>query len=202
MSPKAILPFLFFLFLSQAYGGLDLTPRSKEYVEEGVTYRQVNFKNGDGSVTFFPPPGWTMRGQGNRLQLNPEKNLVEAVVEATPMPAPKPLDEAAMVAFKEKILATLPGGSTAVTTVFEAQNTIMPGGNFTFEVMVAYQLWGKTFQRSALLVNTPQDRLIFRFTSPREDFAQFNTAFRRSVASWQWIEPSPPTGAGPVTASN
>jgi hypothetical protein len=201
MSPKAILPFLFCVFLSQAHAGLDLTPASKQYVEEGITYRQVNLKNGDGSVTFLPPQGWTVRGQPNRLQLNPEKNLVEAVVEVTPL-APKPLDEEATAAFKEKILASLPGGSTAVTTLFEAPNTIMPGGNPTFEVMVSYQLWGKTFQRTALLVNCPQDRLIFRFTSPKEDFAQFNTAFRRSIASWQWIEPRPTTGAGPVTASN
>lgn len=202
MSLKRIFPFLLCAFLGQAYAGIDLTPLSKEYVEEGITYRQVSFKNGDGSATFFPPQGWTVRGQANRLQLSPDKNLVEGVVEVMPMPAPKPLDEAAMAAFKEKILATLPGGSTAVTTVFEAQNTIMPGGNPSFEVMVSYQLWSKTFQRSALLVNGPQDRLIFRFTSPKEDFAQFNTTFRRSVASWQWIEPRPIPGAGPVTASN
>jgi hypothetical protein len=192
MSFRFILLSLCCALFSPAQGALDLTPSTKEYTEDGATYRLVNLKNGEGTVTFAPPEGWMIRGHQARLQLNPPKNdFSEAVVEASPLPAPQALDEAAINAFKEQVRATLPAGSHAITTLLEASNTVMPAGKPSFEVMISYQLWGKTFYRSALLVNAPQDRLVFRFTSLKEDFNALNSSFRRSVATWQWIEPAP-----------
>ena len=186
---RLILSILCCAFLSQAYAGLDLTPTTREYSEDGATYRVINLKNGDGTVKFFPPDGWTVRGQSTRLQLVPsQKELSEAVVEVTPLVAPQPLDEAVIAAFKQRILATLPAGSSNVTVVAEAANTLMPGGKQSFEIVLSYQLWGKGFQRSALLVNGPQEHLIFRFTAKKDDFNLLQNAFRRSVASWQWVD--------------
>lgn len=196
MSFRFILPVLCCAVLSHARGALDLTPTTQEYTEDGATYRRVNLKNGEGIVSFSPPDGWTIRGQQARLQLNPPKSeFSEAVVEALPLRGPKVLDEAAITAFKEQVRATLPAGSQAVTTILEAENTIMPAGQASFEVVISYQLWGKTFHRSALLVNTPQDHLIFRFSSLKEDFNALNGTFRRSVATWQWIDKSPAVAA-------
>ena len=190
MRLRGLFPLLALTFGSPVYAGLDLTPQSKEFIEEGVTVREVSFKDGEGSVKFSPPRDWSVRGQQNRLRLSvPQKDFAEAVIEATPLPAPQPLDEAAITAFKEQVRATLPSGSQAITILLEAANTMMPAGNSSFEVMVSYKLWDKTFQRSALLVNGPHDRLMFRFTSLKEDFTPLNGTFRRSVASWQWIEP-------------
>ena len=202
MLSRLILLVLFCLVSGGLQGALNLTPATNEYTEDGTTYRVVDLKNGEGAVRFFPPEGWLVRGHSTRLQLNPPKNdFSEAVIEASPLPAPKPLDEATTNAFKEQVRATLPSGSQAITTVFEASNTIMPAGKDTFEIVVSYQLWGKTFQRSALLVNGPEDRLLFRFTALKDDFNALNCIFRRSVATWQWIEPPTPANAGPVMAS-
>jgi hypothetical protein len=191
MALKVILSILCGGLVGPAYAGLNLTPLTKEYTEDGVTYREVSFKNGEGSQKFNPPEGWTLRGQETRLQLNPpKKDFAEAVIEVSPSPAAE-IDEGVIKAFKEKVIATLPSGSTAVTTISEAQNGLMPSGRPSYEIMVSYQHWGKTYQRSVLLVNGPQEHLTFKFTAIREDFTALQNVFRRSVASWQWIDKSP-----------
>ena len=192
MSFRFVFLVLFCATSSYVHGALDLTPTTQEYTEDGTTYRLVNLKNGEGIVSFAPPEGWTIRGHQSRLHLNPPKSdFSEAVVEASPLSAPQALDEAAITAFKEQVGATLPAGSQAATTILEAENTIMPAGKPSFEVVISYQLWGKTFHRSALLVYGPKDRLVFRFTSLKGDFNALNGTFRRSIATWQWIDKSP-----------
>jgi len=189
MSLRFTLLFLCITTFSQAFAGLDLTPSTTEYTEDGTTYRVVNFKNGDGVVQFFPPDGWMVRGQQTRLQLTPpKKDLSEAVVEVTPLVAPQPLDESVVAAFRQGVLAALPSGSSNPKIVYEAPNTLMPGGKPSVEIVISYQLWGKSFQRSVLLVNGPQEHLVFRFTARVEDFNLLQNAFRRSVASWQWVD--------------
>jgi hypothetical protein len=207
MTLKVILSMLCCGLVGQAYAGLNLTPLTKEYTEDGVTYREVSFKSGEGSQKFYPPEGWTLRGQETRLQLSPPKtDFAEAVIEVSPSPAAE-IDEPVIKAFKEKVLATLPSGSTAVTTISEAQNGLMPSGKPSFEIVVSYQHWGKTYQRSVLLVNGPQEHLIFKLTAVKEDFMVLQTVFRRSVASWQWIDKSPavvaqnPANANEITGS-
>ncbi|HEX8899017.1 MAG TPA: hypothetical protein VF751_09985, partial [Chthoniobacterales bacterium] len=116
-----------------------------------------------------------------------DKSSAEAAVEATPLEKPEPLDEAAITKFRQQVLAALPAGSTKVTTAYEAEDSIMPGGNPSFEIVINYDLWGRIYQRSALLVNGTQDRLTFRFTSLKPDFAVLNTDFRRSLMTWHAV---------------
>src|SRR6476646_2496888 len=188
MSRRLNLLFLCVTTFSQAFAGLDLTPSTTEYTEDGTTYRVVDFKNGDGVVKFYPPEGWLVRGQKTRLQLTPQKSLSEGVVEVNPLVAPQPLDENVVVAFRQGVLAALPPGSSNPKIISEAPNTLMPGGKPSFEILISYQLWGKGFQRSVLLVNGPLEHLVFRFTATKEDFEVLHNAFRRSVASWQWVD--------------
>jgi hypothetical protein len=105
------------------------------------------------------------------------------------------MDEAAIAKFKQQVVGALFVGSTKVMTVFEAQNSIMPGGNPSFEVMIAYDLWRKVFQRSALLVNGPQDRFVIRFTASKQDFMALNTQFRRMLMPWRVETKQPPKTA-------
>lgn len=198
-----LLPFL----LGNAYAAIDLTPSVTEIVEEGITYREVTFKTPEGKVLLNLSPGWSIRGQKESVQISAADKSAEAVIARVPLLKLEPLDEAAITAFKKEVLAALPPGSAKVTVVSEAQNSFMPGGNPSFEVVVSYDLWGKAFQRSALLVNGPQDRLMFRFTAFKQDFAPLNTQFRRMAMSWRAVEnkPSPPLvadGAAPAPAAN
>jgi len=181
-----LLPFLVVLGSSRA--AIDLTPAVTETVEEGVTYREVSFKTPEGKVAFTLPPGWTISGQANRAEMiGADKSSANAVVEVIPLLKPEPLDEATVAKFKEQVLRALPAGSAKVATVCEAQNSITPGGNSSFEFVITYDLWGKVFQRSALLVNGQQERLMFRFTCLKSDFAVLSTNFRRSLMTWHAV---------------
>jgi hypothetical protein len=104
-----------------------------------------------------------------------------------PSPGPLPLDEAAKSAFKQHVIAALPIGSQGIETVSEVENSLMPGGNPSFELILTYKAMGKTFQRSALLVHCPTCRLYFRLTAEKQDFNFLALQFRRSIMSWQVI---------------
>ena len=179
------------------YGGLELAPATAEVVEDdGTRYRELTFQKVDGKVALALPTGWTARAHGPRIQLTPaDKSFAEATIEGAPLPAPAELDEATLAMFKQSVVATLPPGSQLVTTVSETPNGMMPGGHPTFEVVVSYQLMGKTFHRSALLVNCPKDRLAFRLTATKEDFDILSMEFRRSMMTWRFTEKKPPVGS-------
>jgi hypothetical protein len=120
------------------------------------------------------------------------------VIETSPLPAPQPIDAAAIAAFKQQLVASLPVGSQGIELVSEAENSTTPGGHPSYEVVFVYKTMGKTFQRSALLVHSPTDRLSFRFSAEKEDFALLITPFRRSIMSWQFVAdkpPQPPAGS-------
>jgi hypothetical protein len=191
------------LAVGTSRGAIDLTPAVVEVTDEGQTYREVTFKMPEGKVLFTMPPAWTIRGQRDRAQMTgPDKSPAEAVVEATPLEKPAPLDEAVTEKFKQQVIAALPPGCVKVSTVSEAQNAIMPGGNPSFEFVITYELWGKVYQRSALLVNAPQDRLTFRFTCLKADYALLNTHFRRSLMTWRSVANTVRNPNTPATASN
>lgn len=187
MLRKAFLLVLFPVLVAGSKAAIDLTPSINEVVEDGITYREARFKTPEGEVMLTLSPGWTIRGQKQRAQITWTDQTTDAVIETVALQKPEPLDEAAITKFKQEVLAALPAGSTKVTTVNESQNSLMPGGNPSFEFMITYDLWGKTLQRSVLLVNGPQDRLIFRFTCLKADFNVLNTNFRRSLMTWRVV---------------
>lgn len=188
MLRKALFFLLFPVVLDSSYAAIDLTPSVTDLVEDGVVYREVSFKTPEGKVVLTLAPGWTIRGQKERAQFTGADKSAEAVIDVMPLEKPAPLDEAAITKFKQQVVAALPAGSTKITTINESQNSLMPGGNPSFEIVITYDLWGKVFQRSALLVNGPQDRLMFRFTSMKQDFGPLSTQFRRMAMTWHAIE--------------
>jgi len=207
MLPRSLLLFLSPVLCARAFAAIDLTPAVTDLTEDGVSYREVSFKTPEGKLLFTLPSGWTIRGQKDRAQLTATDKSTEAVIEALPLQKPEALDDAAITKFKQQVLAALPAGSTKVTTVSEAENSMMPGGNPSFEIVITYDLWGKVFQRSALLVNGPLDRLIFRFTCLKSEFPALNTNFRRSLMTWHLVaakgHPEPiATKSAPPSAAN
>ena len=190
---KAALLLCVVALASTGTAGVDLTPSPVQVEEDGRKYQHLRFKSSDGgSVSFTPPEGWSFSGGGGRLVFKPPgKDFAEAILETVPLQAPAPIDEAVRTEFKEQVIATLPAGSQGIATVTEAENTVMPAGNPSFEVVVSYQLMGKTFQRSALLVHTPRERLLFRLTAQKADYMSLANEFRRSAMTWQFIEAKP-----------
>jgi hypothetical protein len=187
MLRRSLFFLLFPALLGSTQAAIDLTPSVTDRVEDGVTSREVSFKTPEGKFMFTLPAGWTIRGQKDRAQMTGAVQSSDAVFEAIPLKKAEPLDEAVATKFKQQVLASLPPGTANVITVAESENSIMPGGYPSYEFVISYDLWGKSFQRSTLLVNGPQDRLIFRFTSLKKDFMTLNTQFRRMVMTWRAI---------------
>jgi hypothetical protein len=173
-----------------ARGGIDFTPTATEFVGEGIKYQKLIFHDDKQLVEYYPPSGWTFLGNAERIQLRPpQKTFAEAVIEATPLAAPQPLDEKVTKALTQQFLSTLPAGSQLVSVVSEEQNPVPLNGRPTFEVTVSYQLIGEKFLRSALYANLSDTRLIFRLAAKKADFESLHSEFRRSVLSWHWVEP-------------
>lgn len=185
---------LSFLFLSStAPAALDLTPAPREYMEEGMPVVEVTFQAKPGTVTYFPPAAWALKGSGDRLTLAPRGvDFAEALVQSRPLDNPLPLDDAMRQAFEQQVLATLPPGSQQVEVVLREENTILLNGHPSFQVTVGYHTLGQHFHRSAILVHYPHTQLVFRFSAPKEKFDVLNKTFRRSLVSWHWAEPAAP----------
>ena len=184
-----LLLLLLICFARVAEAGLDFTAKRTEYVNEGIIYQQLSFKDGTRAVSLDLPSRWTPRGSAARLQLiPPDAKFAEASIEATPLETPLPAwDEQALQALRHRALSAVPPGSQSVEIVGEQQNSIVIGGTHGgFEVVVAYKTLGETFRRSIVFVNLPHAQLIFRFTAPEEDFGRLNGTFQRAVRSWQW----------------
>jgi hypothetical protein len=184
--------------LSAGYAAANVAPSVADITEDGFTYQELTFLGEKIKVTLALPPAWSFRGNKSRLQLTPPgKPFVEGSIEAVPLPEPKPLDPETLEAFKQQATASVPAGSQAIVVESEGENTIMPEGSPSYEVVLGYQSLGKSFKRSVLLVNGPTERLIVRFSAPKEDFAALATPFRRSLMSWRTTELKP-AAAGAV----
>jgi len=176
------------LTIPQAGAEIDFTPTETEYSAEGFTYRQVTLKDGEGRVIFTPPHHWVVRGNKDRMQLtSPDKSFAEATIQAVPLSASQPFDEAAERAFEEQVIRAAPPGSQSVQIVKREQNPIVMAQHLSYGVVISYQALGQTFHRSMVFVNCPGAQLILRFTAPKADFDALNADFVRSMTSWQWI---------------
>src|SRR5688572_13232193 len=172
----------------QAGAEIDFTPEVKEYTAEGFTHRELTLKHDKGTITLGAPPRWLLRGDKAGLRLSPpDKNFVEAVIQATSFAVPPRFDEQGLKAFEEQVLKEVPGGAQAIQVVRRLENPVSVGSNPSYEIVVSYHALGYTFQRSVLFVNCPDQQVIFRFTAPKADYDTFNSQFRLSISSWQWV---------------
>src|ERR1700719_1753152 len=171
MKPKLVPGLLLVLFAATSAKALDLTPIVSEYVAEGITFRQLTFKDGKRQVVYEPPQRWTCRGSVSSLQLTPAKtDRADAVIQAVELNAPQTLDNKAIDALREQFLKSVPPGSQSVTLVSEEQNPVSLENGASYAVTVAYQALGETFLRSVVFVNLPETQLTFRLTARKADF--------------------------------
>lgn len=190
MHPKSISVLFAFATALPSYAGIDLTPVQNEYVANGATIRALNFKDDKRRIDYEPPQGWTLDGSANQLRLKPpQKNFAEAVIAATPLVKPQPLDENTIKPLEEQFIAALPVGSQFAKLEEEISNPVLLDGNPSFEITVSYQLNGERFLRSALFVNLPDTQLVFRLAARKDDFAALHREFKASIFSWHWKEP-------------
>lgn len=177
---------------AQARADIDFTPTISRYFNEGAEYTNVSFKDDTRTISLTLPRLWSCRGDASRLQITPpDQSFAEGTLQAVPTKAVAPFNEANVKALEQQVLNGLPPGSQGVTVVSQQENPVLLNQNLSYEFVVSYQALGKTFQRSVIFVNCPEQQLVFRFSAPKSEFDNLNRSFRQSIYSWQWTQPAP-----------
>jgi hypothetical protein len=182
-----------------ANAAIDFTPVVEEYTSQGFVYRKVTLKGEKGVIRFVSPLGWNVRGTKDLLQLYPpNQSFAEATMSARTVDGPASFDSAMIEALEQQVLGTAPPNSQAARIVKHELNPVPMGANSSLEIVISYDTLGRTFQKSVIIVQNADQQLVFRLSAPKEDFDTLNQAFRRSIGSWQSIEPA----ASVATASS
>jgi hypothetical protein len=167
---------------------LDLTSVAREYVSEGINYRELIFNDGDRKVSVELPNKWQFRCSPEKIGFTvPDNHFVAASIEGFANPGKREFDEQTVKALLQKVQADLPADVTQVT-VESRPNPVMLDGHETFEVLVSYTLMGTAFQRSTVFVNLPETQVVFRLSARKEEFDSTNKVFRRLILSWHWSD--------------
>ena len=191
-SVTCLLAFVSAPFMAAVQAEINFTPTVNRYMSEGAEYANASFKDGSKTVSMAVPRTWICRGDASRLQFAPPNEaLAEGVVQAVPGKGVMRFDEATVKALADQILSTVPAGSQNVTLVSQQENTVIINGNLSHEFVVSYQVLGKSFLRSVIVVACVDQQLFFRFTAPKSVFDNLNRSFRQSIYSWQWTDPEP-----------
>ena len=176
-------------FAVSARGGIDLTPSPSEYTAEGITFKQLSFKDGKRRVVYELPRQWSYRADGTSLHLLPPNSTgADASIQVAGVPKPQPFDETLFASLREQSLRAAPSGAHNVTVLSEELNPVRLERGDVYAVTISYQALGETFVRSAFYVNLPDAQLTFRLTTRKTDFDSLQRAFRSSILSWHWVE--------------
>jgi hypothetical protein len=174
--------------LSPVFADIDFTPTVGERTLEGIKFPQLFFHENARKISYEQPRGWTYTGESSRIKLTPP-NVPQAFGEIAqaPLPAPLNFDEPTLKRLQDQVLASLPRDSHDAALLSAEKNPLMINAHETFEVTVAYQLYGERYQQSVLFMNLPDTQLTFRFLSRKPDFEKLHSAFRGSLCSLQWL---------------
>jgi hypothetical protein len=180
-----LLALLAAVMTATAGAALDLTTTPEEYVNGGIIYKRLVFKDDKRRVEMEFPTGWSVRSASPaRLELVlPGKGFAVAVIQTQPPTGPGMLDEAALKALAQQALAALPPDSQAATV---QQVYSDPEGSGGSEVVLSYKNLGYNFRRSVRFVNLPDCRLMAQISAPEAEFQALNATFRRTVQSLSW----------------
>jgi hypothetical protein len=178
--------------LATAKAAIDLNPALAQYTANGITFKQLVFKDDQKQITYELPPQWTYRALGDSVKLVPENNsTADITIQALPLVSPQPLDDKWIAAAREHFLRGMAPGGQTVKVLSEEQNTIPFKAGTSYEITVSYQALGETFIRRAVYINLPDTQLIFRLNVRKNEFENLWRTFRGSILSWQWVAPEP-----------
>jgi hypothetical protein len=184
-------------FAVSARGRIDLTPSASEYTAEGITFKQLSFRDGKRRIMYELPRQWGYRSDGTSLQLMPPKSgRADASIQVADLSKSQPFDEKLFAALREQSVQAAPPGALNVTLLTEEVNPVRLERGDAYAVTISYQTLGETFVRSTLYVNLSDAQLTFRLTARKAEFETFQRAFRSSILSWHWVENDP----GPANA--
>jgi hypothetical protein len=177
--------------LAAAQAAIDLNPALTEYTANGITFKQLVFKDDQKRITYELPPQWTYRALGDSVKLIPPTNsTADITIQAIPLLSPQSLDDKGIAAARDHFVRGMPPGSQTVKVLSEEQNTIPFKAGANCEITASYQTLGETYIRRAIYINLPDTQLIFRLNARKNEFEGLYRTFRGSILSWQWEQPT------------
>lgn len=169
---------------------IEFSANLQEFGSQGLAYRRLIFKDAQHTISYQPPPGWICALVGKHLYLKPpNQNFAAAQIKAVPLIASQPFDKIITAALTEQVLASLPEGTLNHVLLKEEMDTVSLNNHQSYEVTVSYEALGQTFRRSVLFINTPANRIVFKFTAREVSFDALHQAFRNSILTWEWHPP-------------
>lgn len=178
---------LLLLAAPRIFASIDFTPGHGERVLEGIKFPELYFHENGRKISYEQPRGWSYTGDSSRIRFIPS-GVEQAFGEMAqaPLSAPQNFDESTTKALQERALQAVPADSQDVTLVSAEKNPLMINQHETFEVTIAYQLYGERYHRSMLFMNLSDTQLLFAFVARKSDFDKLHAAFRGSLCSLQW----------------
>jgi hypothetical protein len=159
----------------------------QEFGGQGLAYRCLIFKDAGRIICYQPPSGWICTLVGKHLYLKPpNQNFAAAEIKAVRLIASQPVDKIIAAALTEQVLTQVPEGAEDTLLVKEELDPGSLGDHQSYEVIVSYAALRQKFQRSVLFLNTPANRIVFKFTARQDIFDMLYRAFRKSILSWEW----------------
>jgi hypothetical protein len=173
--------------LSRLFASIDFTPGHGERVLEGIKFQELYFHENGRKISYEQPRGWSYTGDSSRIRfIPPDVQQAFGEMAQVPLSAPQNFDESTIKVLQERALQAVPAESQNVVLVSAEKNPLMINQHETFEVTVAYQLYGEQYHRSVLFMNLSDTQLTFAFVARKPDFDKLHQAFRGSLCSLQW----------------
>ena len=173
---------------ASALAQLDLSAQVTTRELEGVTFRELRFRDGKVQVSYEPPLGWTFAGGPSRLKLAPpDMPQVDASIEVIGPGKPTASDESRLNMMRDAAVQNLPAGADQVNIVSQEAAVVQVNGRNAAEVNIGYVFNGQRFMTSVILVELTDSQLKCKMTSRAENFPALHAAFRKSLCSFQWL---------------
>jgi hypothetical protein len=170
-----------------ARGAIDFTPTVGERILEGIRFPELYFHEDGRKISYEQPRGWSYTGDATYIKfVPPDVRQAFAEISQTPLSKPQNFDEDTMKLLQTKALTLLSRDAGDVVVMSAEKNPLMINAHETFEVIVAFQLYGEQYRQSVLFMNLPDTQLAFRVLSPKADFEKLHRDFRGSLCSLQW----------------
>ena len=188
-------PIVFLLALvslcSISQAGIDFNGGTAERTLEGIKFTQLVFRDKGRKVTYEQPRGWTYVADAGGVRfVPPGVSQAMAGIDQSPSTAATVFDEETIKKLQQQALAGLPPDSQNAKVELEEKSPLKKDEHDTYAVTLSYRLHGQDFSTSILYLALPDTLVRFRVTARKADFDKIHRAFRGSVFSWQWVNPS------------
>ncbi len=165
---------------------MQLTPSLVEREGDGCKFKQLAFHDGETTITYLSPRGWTYSGSATQLTLRPPKtSQAEASITRVARSEPGRFDDETLKKLVAEAVALVPKGSSNVTVESQEKNPLLINRKETFLIVLNYNLFGQAYNRSILFLNRGKEQIRFELVCRSADFKELQKAFLHSQYSWE-----------------